>query len=395
MRGLNEKLAELNRNFQEAEAAKQAAINEAARCARRLNLAQRLVKALGSENERWAASIETLNTQVKVIVGDVLMASAFISYAGPFNKKFRDNMIQNDFMKYFKANNILTSGSLDPVKLLTDESTAARWNKQNLPSDKVSIENGTILTNSERYPLMIDPQLQGITWIREKEKNNKLKSLRLGSKMINRELEISIENGFSALIENMDESVDAILMPVIARSFIKKGKNKILKFASKDLVLHNNFRLFLHTKLSNPHYPPEIQAEATLINFTVTEDGLGDQLLYLIVQRERPDLAAKKIELITQQNDFKIKLKELEDELLYKLANAKGDFLDDIALIENLEYSKQISTEIAIKVEIAKTTEAKINETSENYRPAASRGALIYFLLSDLAKIHSFYKYSL
>jgi len=60
-----------------------------------------------------------------------------------------------------------------------------------------------------------------------------------------------------------------------------------------------------------------------------------------------------------------------------------------------LEYSKQISTEIAIKVEIAKTTEAKINETSENYRPAASRGALIYFLLSDLAKIHSFYKYSL
>lgn len=50
---------------------------------------------------------------------------------------------------------------------------------------------------------------------------------------------------------------------------------------------------------------------------------------------------------------------------------------------------------MAEKVEIAKTTEAKINETSENYRPAASRGALIYFLLSDLAKVHSFYKYSL
>ncbi len=44
---------------------------------------------------------------------------------------------------------------------------------------------------------------------------------------------------------------------------------------------------------------------------------------------------------------------------------------------------------------IAKITEAKINETSENYRPAANRGALFYFLLSDLPKIHSFYKYSL
>ena len=85
----------------------------------------------------------------------------------------------------------------------------------------------------------------------------------------------------------------------------------------------------------------------------------------------------------------------MEDELLYKLANAKGDILDDIALIENLEYSKKISVEIGEKVEIAKVTEAKINETSELYRPAASRGALVYFLLTDLAKIHSFYKYSL
>ena len=118
-------------------------------------------------------------------------------------------------------------------------------------------------------------------------------------------------------------------------------------------------------------------------------------MLSLVVERERPDLAQMKVELIQQQNSFKIKLKELEDELLYKLANAKGDILDDIALIENLEYSKKISVEIAEKVEIAKTTEAKINETSELYRPAASRGALVYFLLTDLAKIHSFYKYSL
>jgi len=94
--------------------------------------------------------------------------------------------MKDDFEKYFKQNKIETSAGNDPIKLLTDESTVAKWNKQTLPSDKVSVENGTILTNSERYPLMIDPQLQGIGWIREKEKDNKLKSLRLGSKNINR-----------------------------------------------------------------------------------------------------------------------------------------------------------------------------------------------------------------
>lgn len=47
--------------------------------------------------------------QIKVIVGDVLMSSAFVSYAGPFNKTFRNLMINENFEKYFKTNRIPTS----------------------------------------------------------------------------------------------------------------------------------------------------------------------------------------------------------------------------------------------------------------------------------------------
>jgi len=67
----------------------------------------------------------------------------------------------------------------------------------------------------------------------------------------------------------------------------------------------------------------------------------------------------------------------------------------DIALIESLEDSKRLSTEIQEKVEIAKVTEENINVSSEFYRPAASRGALVFFLMNELYKIHSFYKFSL
>ncbi len=91
-----------------------------------------------------------------------------------------------------------------------------------------------------------------------KELSNKLICVRLGSKNINRDIELSIERGNSVMIENMDEQVDAVLMPVISRQFIIRGKNRIMKFGGKDLMLHPNFRMFLHTKLSNPHYPPEI-----------------------------------------------------------------------------------------------------------------------------------------
>jgi hypothetical protein len=84
-------------------------------------------------------------------------------------------------------------------------------------------------------------------------------------------MERAMEDGHSVLIENMGESIDAVLNPVITRATFKKGRSLYVKLGDKDVEYNKNFRLFLHTKLSNPHYPPEIQAETTLINFTVTE----------------------------------------------------------------------------------------------------------------------------
>ena len=139
---LNEELAVLQAEFQKAMDEKEAAENEANRCARRLDLAQRLVNALGSESERWSTAIITLADQIKVVVGDVLLASAFVSYVGPFNKAFRDIIIQKEFMSFFVSNKIPMSPNSNPITILTDEATIAQWNNCKLPADKVSIENG-------------------------------------------------------------------------------------------------------------------------------------------------------------------------------------------------------------------------------------------------------------
>jgi hypothetical protein len=56
---------------------------------------------------------------------------------------------------------------------------------------------------------------------------------------------------------------------------------------------------------------PLLQAETTLINFTVTEAGLEDQLLALVVDKERPDLEETKTQLIIQNSEFTIKLKQV------------------------------------------------------------------------------------
>ena len=141
-----------------------------------------------------------------------------------------------------------------------------------------------------------------------------------------------------------------------------------IKLGDSEVEFHKDFRLFLHTKLSNPHYTPEIQAEATLINFTVTSAGLEDQLLSLVVRKERLDLALLSEDLVKQQNDFTIKMKELEDNILSKLATAEGDITEDVELIEGLESTKMIANEIAVKQVQATATQQTIKMTSEKYR---------------------------
>lgn len=67
------------------------------------------------------------------------------------------------------------------MSLLTDDADVATWNNQGLPSDRMSTENATILCNTERWPLIVDAQLQGIKWIRNKY-GEELKAIRLGQK---------------------------------------------------------------------------------------------------------------------------------------------------------------------------------------------------------------------
>lgn len=60
------------------------------------------------------------------------------------------------------------------------------------------------------------------------------------------------------------------------------------------------FRFYITTKLRNPHYLPEVAVKVTLMNFMITPTGLEDQLLGIVVAKERPDLEAEKNQLIVQ-----------------------------------------------------------------------------------------------
>jgi dynein heavy chain len=394
VRVLQAKLAELMKAYDKAISDKNAVVAEAEKCQVKLDMAQRLVNALSANGVIWEQTVARAAEDLEYIPGDTLVACSFASYVGVFTRKYREVCVGN-YVDFLRKHHVPLSGVCDPLKVLATDADMAAWNTQGLPSDRVSCENGSIATNSQRWPLIVDPQLQGIVWIKNKEQENGLQITRMGAPKMLSIFEVALDQGKSVLIENMGENIDAVLQPVVSRNTIKRGNKRVVKVGDKEIIFRDKFKLFMQTKLSNPHYQPEIQAETTVINFTVTEDGLEDQVLFLVVKLERPDLAKKKAELIQQQNEFKVTLAHLEALLLEKLANAEGDILDDTELILSLEEAKKTSDEVKEKVIYAQDTEAKINETSEFYRPSGVRGSLLFFLLCDLFKMHTFYKYSL
>ncbi|EDS32929.1 dynein heavy chain [Culex quinquefasciatus] len=391
---LEERLGVIQAEFNDALAEKQKCQDEADKTAFTIDLAHRLVNGLASENVRWRESIAHLKSQSVTLPGDVLLIACFISYVGCFTRRYRVELQEKMWIPTFRLSKpaIPFTEGVDPLNLIVDDAVIASWNNEGLPSDRMSSENAAILTYSSRWPLMIDPQLQGIKWIKQKYGSD-LTVLRLTAKGYLDVIEKCIVNGSILLIENIGETVDAVLDPLLGRMLVKKGK--CLRMGEKEIDYNPKFQLILQTKLANPHYKPEMQAQTTLINFTVTRDGLEEQLLAEVVKAERPDLEQQKADLTTQQNTFKITLKMLEDDLLSRLSSAGENVLEDASLVLNLEKTKKTAAEVEIKVREGKKTSEAIDIARESYRPAAERASILYFILNDLHKINPIYQFSL
>ena len=89
--------------------------------------------------------------------------------------------------------------------------------------------------------------------------------------------------------------------------------------------------------MANPHYLPEIFIKVTVINFSITFEGLQDQLLGDVMKNERPEIEKQRDETIVSISNAKKSLKQAQDKILELLAEAKGMILDDTELISTLE----------------------------------------------------------
>uniref|UniRef100_A0A7S2NI24 Dynein heavy chain n=1 Tax=Haptolina brevifila TaxID=156173 RepID=A0A7S2NI24_9EUKA len=404
---LDQKMAELGAQLEEATTEKNALVAKAEATQKRANLAMRLVNGLSSEGVRWESEVASLDEKMRLLVGDVMLSSSFVAYIAPFSREFRDELIGEKWRPDAVARGIPMTGGFDPMTLLTDASKTAGWRSEGLPADPLSTQNASIICKCARFPLIIDPQMQAVKWIMGREKANGLITTVPGAKGWLDKVVRAIEEGVPLLLENMKDVIEAILDNLVARAYVRKGTKMQVALGDRvvDILMKKDadgqstdfpcFKVYMQSRLPNPHYIPEVQAQTTLVNFTVTEKGLEDQLLSVVVGHERPDLLQEQKDLVEMQNNFTIELKRLGDNLLNLLATAEGDILSNEALIITLEETKVTVNEINAKGSIAAKKEIEIAQTFESYRVDAARGSLIYFLMNKLGVMGPMYQYSL
>lgn len=210
-----------------------------------------------------------------------------------------------------------------------------------------------------------------------------------------KQLEMGIKYGFPVLVVDCDEYIDPVIDNVLEKNIKGSEGRQFIILGDKEVDYDPGFRMYLNTKLPNPKLTPAHFGKSMVINYTVTLKGLEDQLLSVIVKYERKELEEQRERLIQETSENKKLLKDLEDSLLRELATSTGNMCDNTELINTLEETKTKAFEVGEKLKLGAKTSKDIERLRDGYRPAARRGAILFFVLADLSTVNTMYQYSL
>ncbi|XP_077971534.1 cytoplasmic dynein 1 heavy chain 1-like isoform X1 [Styela clava] len=352
-----------------------------------------LLHSLSFERERWEQSSDSFKSQMSTMPGDSLISAAFVSYAGYFDQSMREQLF-HAWTTHLQQANIRYRPDLARVEYLSTVDERMQWQANSLPVDDLCTENAIMLKRFNRYPLIIDPSGQATEYILKQYADKKISQTSFLDDAFRKNLESSLRFGNPLLVQDV-ESYDPILNPVLNRELRRTGGRVLITIGDQDIDLSPAFTIFLTTRDPTAEFSPDLCSRVTFINFTVTRGSLQSQCLNEVLRSERPDVDAKRSDLLKLQGEYQLRLRQLEKSLLQTLNDVKGRILDDDRIITALETLKKEAAEVSRKVEETDVVMAEVETVSQQYVPLASACSSIYFTLESLQHVHFLYQYSL
>ena len=382
----------------------------------KLGRASSLASAFAKEEERWSSSLKKNQDLLKNVLGDIILASAYLTYLGVFPEKYR-TLLKNEWADLLKKKGIQFNPKFDFLNFISNQNEIQNWKIFGLPDDVTMVENAVIMKYSLRPSLIIDPQDQAIDWIKnmlsdsennptgEKEEEGNPsqsspspssgsptgKKKALVNNLADRKY-YEVTTQMNSYLANMTQAMRANKTVIINNvgEFLPPELEEFLKNFDK-----NKNHLYLRTKVPNPKFSPEVSTSVNIINFLVNDKGLEEQILSAVVRIEREEAENNIRNNIKKMFELQKSLDKNEENTLMKLNNAGDNYLDDDLLIKELEGSTKNST--ANQKLIAETSQdiEKINASREEYRPLARKVSKYFFVLYLMNSVNNMYEFSL
>ena len=359
----------------------------------KVNRSEGLLANLGSERERWQESSTSFQAQMSTLPGDCLLSAAFVSYAGYFDQEMRANL-EGAWKDRLMEAEITFRKSLSQSEYLSTVDKRMEWQRNDLPVDDLCIENAIMLERYNRYPLIIDPSGQATAYIKKQYADKKIVSTSFLDDSFRKQLESCLRFGNPLLVHDA-ESYDPILNPVLNREVRKSGGRVLITIGDQDIDLSPSFKIFLATRDTTHEFSAPLCSRVTIVNFTVTRSSLMSQCLSSVLRAERPDVDAKRTDMLKLQGEYQLRLRQLEQQLLSTLNDVKGKILDDDSVITALETLKKEAKEIAQKASETEDVMNEIERVSATYQPLSTACSSIFFTLDSLHNINRLYQFSL
>lgn len=215
-----------------------------------------------------------LSTKYSTVTGDVLLSAGYISLIGAFDQRHRLKLISR-WSRALTDGGFTCSQNFELTELFGDSYKIRRWHVNGLPADQMSVCNALTAEKTKQFCLLIDPQMQGITWLKNQyDEGGTLTMIKQEDTQFKKLIELAIDMGRPVIIDGVGEKIDLNLQSLMRKQVNKYGGAKTISFCRKQYKFDKNFKLFVVSPEPQPHFDVNVSNHVCLLNFSVNIESL-------------------------------------------------------------------------------------------------------------------------